>query len=147
MNKHTTLHNGKMTLYEDAIERDTATATTSLTYSENLHSYDFYTSSPLILRPYTSLQSSNNSSTKPQQKEKQNYLNETSNKKLSMDYIHRLVEQNEHRYEQQEHNTTIAREWQTLSQVVDRLLVFVFLISTMLVFFFIFRQSPHLRLK
>jgi len=139
-----------MTLYEDAIERDTATATTPLTYSDNLHSYDFYTSSPLILRPYTSFQSS----TKPQQKENQNnYLNETlnknlnNNKKLSMDYIHRLVEQNERRYEQQEHNTTIGREWQILSQVVDRLLVFVFLISTMLVFFFIFRQSPHLRLK
>jgi hypothetical protein len=149
MNKHTSLHNGKMTLYEDPIERDT---TTSLIYSDNLHAYDFYTSPPLILRSYTSLQSSNNSSTKPQQKDNQNYLTESlnknlNNKKLSMDYIHRLVEQNERRYEQQEHHTTMAREWQILSNVVDRLLVFVFLISTMLVFFFIFRQSPHLRLK
>jgi hypothetical protein len=143
-----------MTLYEDPIERDTNTATTSLTYSDNLHSYDFYTSPPLILRSYTSFRSSTNPSTKQQQqqqqsKDNQNSLIDSTNKntKFSTDYIHRLIEQNERRYEQQEHNTTMGHEWQILSQVVDRLLVFVFLISTMLVFFFIFRQAPLLRLK
>jgi hypothetical protein len=140
-----------MTLYEDPIDRETAP--TSLTYSDNNnHSFDFYTSPPLILRSYTSLQSSNNSSTKqPQQqpKDPQNNLIDSTNKnmKLSMDYIYRLIQQNERRYEQQEHNTTIGQEWQILSRVVDRLLVFVFLISTMLVFLFIFRQAPLLRLK
>lgn len=145
-----------MTLYEDTIERDTPTATTSLTYSDNLHSYDFYTSPPLILRSYTSLQTSNNNSTtktpQTQQKDNQTYLADVSNKnpanmKLSIDYIHRLIEQNERRYEQQEHFTTISHEWQILSQVVDRLLVFVFLISTILVFFLIFRQALFLRFK
>jgi len=147
-----------MTLYEDSIERDTAT--TSLTYSDN----HVYTSPPLILRSYTSLQSSNNSSIQQQhqqqqqqqkqqsQKSNHNYLTELSNKssnntRVSIDYIHRLVEQNERRYEQQEHKTTVGHEWQILSQVVDRLFVFIFLISTMLVFYFIFRQAPHLRLK
>jgi hypothetical protein len=147
-----------MTLYEDPISRDTTATTTAttLTYSDNVPSYDFYTSPPLILRSYTSLQSSNNSSTKQQQLQQHKYnekdLIDSSNKnlnsmKLSVDYIHRLVEQNERRWEQQEHNTTIGHEWQLLSQVVDRLLIFVFLISTMLVFFLIFRQAPHLRLK
>ncbi len=143
-----------MTLYEDPIERETTTttATTSLTYSDNLHSYDFYRSPPLILRSYPLLQSSNHSSTKQQsQKENPNDLTDSSNKtanmKLSMNYIHRLIEQNERRFEQQEHQTTIGQEWQILSQVVDRLLVFVFLIGTTLVFLFIFRQAPLIRLK
>ena len=141
-----------MTLYEDPVDRETPTATTSLTYSENLHPFDFYTSPPLILRSYTSLQTSNHSSTKPsthQQIQQKDNPAELSNRntKLSVEYIHRLIEQNERRCEQQEHNTIIGYEWQTLSQVVDRLLVFVFLISTIFVFFFIFRQSPHLRLK
>jgi hypothetical protein len=152
--KNTSSHNGKMTLYEDPVDRETTTATTSLTYSENLHPFDFYTSPPLILRSYTSLQSSNHSSTKQsnqpsQQKDNPNYTTDLTNKntKLSVDYIHRLIEQNERRCEQQEHNTTIAHEWQILSRVVDRLLVFVFLVGTMLVFLFIFRQAPLLRLK
>jgi hypothetical protein len=148
-----------MTLYEDPIERDTATATTSLTYSDNLHSCDFYTSPPLILRSYTSFQSSNTSSAKQQQqqqkyneKDNQNYLSDlstknTNNLKLSIDYIHRFVEQNERRCEQQEHDAIIGHEWQILSRVVDRLLVFVFLVSNMLVFIAIFHQAPHLRLK
>ena len=146
VNKNSSLHNGRMTLYEDPIERDT-TGTTSLTYSDNIHSYDFYTSPPLILRSYTSFQSA-----KQPQKDNQNHLPDLSNKttnnmKLSIDYIHRLVEQNERRYERQEHNTSIEHEWQILSRVVDRLLVFVFLFSTMLVFYLIFGQAPHLRLK
>jgi hypothetical protein len=144
-----------MTLYEDPIERDTPTATTSLTYSDNLHAYDVFTSPPLILRSYTSLQSSNNpnkSQQQQQQQDNQSYLIDSSNKnlnnrKVSIDYIHRLVEQNERRYEQQERHTTIGHEWQILSQVVDRLLVFIFLIGTMLVFLYIFRQAPLLRLK
>jgi hypothetical protein len=153
-NKNTSLHNGRMTLYDDASERDTTPAATSLTYSDNLHAYDFYTSPPLILRSYPSFQSSNNPSKQQQQQQQQSkdaqnqYIDSTNkNMKFSTDYIHRLIEQNERRYEQQEHITTIGREWQLLSQVVDRLLVFVFLISTMLVFFFIFRQAPLLRLK
>jgi hypothetical protein len=67
--------------------------------------------------------------------------------KLSFDYIYHLIEQNERRCEQQEHNTTIGQEWQILGRVIDRLFVFIFLISTMLVFVFIFYQAPHLRLK
>lgn len=86
---------------------------------------------PLVLRPYQHVQKSN----------------ENHKFKSSIDYIHRLIEQNERRYEQQEHNTTIAQEWQILGRVVDRLFVFVFLIGTMLVFIFIFYQVPQLRLK
>jgi hypothetical protein len=96
-----------------------------LTYSDSVH-----TSAPLVLRSYTS---------------KQDKFNETI--KSSMDYIHRLIEQNERRFEQQEHNTIIGQEWQILGRVVDRLLVFVFLIGSMLVFLYILRQAPHLRLK
>ncbi|CAF1325432.1 unnamed protein product [Adineta steineri] len=163
-NKNNILQNGKMTLYEDSVENDPTIATSSLTYSDNLHSCDFYTSPPLILRSYTSFQSSTNSSNKQQHhqqqqqqqkfndKDNQNYLHESSNRitnnlKSSIDYIHRLVEQNERRYEQQERLTTVGQEWQILSRVVDRLLVFVFLVSNMLVFFIIFRQAPLLRLK
>ena len=145
-----------MTLYEDPIENSTITATNSLPYSDNLHSYDFYRSPPLILRSYTSMQSSNASSNKPQQKyhekDNQNHLTDALNKntnhmKLSIDYIYRLIEQNERRYEEQEHIKTIAQEWQILGRVVDRVLVFLFLISALLVFLFIFLQAPHIRLK
>lgn len=73
--------------------------------------------------------------------------NETSRLKFSFDYIHRLIEQNERRSEQQEHNTSIAQEWQILGRVIDRLFVLIFSIGTMLVFIFIFYQAPHLRLK
>ncbi|CAF5132436.1 unnamed protein product, partial [Rotaria sp. Silwood1] len=149
-NKNTSLHNGKMTLYEDPIEPN---ITSSLTSSDNLHSFDFYTSPPLILRSCTSIQSSNrHQQQKSNDKNNQTYLTDLSNKysnsmRLSIDYIHRIVEQNEHRYEQQEHNRIITQEWQILGRVVDRLLVFIFLISTMVVFLFIFLQAPHLRLK
>ncbi|UJR27280.1 hypothetical protein I4U23_008575 [Adineta vaga] len=155
-NKATVTHNGKMTLYEDPIEREPTTATTSLTYSDNFQPFEFLSSPPLILRSYTSFQTSTNSTTKQKQKypEKEtfNNLTESTNKSTnnliqSADYIHRLVEQNERRYEQQEHNSAIEHEWQILSRVVDRLLVFVFLISNILVFYIIFRQAPHLRLK
>ncbi len=67
--------------------------------------------------------------------------------KFSFDYIHRLIEQNERRCEQQEYNTTIGQEWQILGRVIDRLFVVIFLISTMFVFGIIFYQAPHLRLK
>ncbi|CAF0996002.1 unnamed protein product [Rotaria sordida] len=156
-NKNTSLHNGKMTLYEDPIEPN---PTTSLTSSDNLHSFDSYTSPPLILRSYTSIQSSNRQQQQQQQqqqqksndKNNQDYLTDLSNKytnnmKLSIDYIHRIVEQNEHRYQRQEQNRIIAQEWQLLGRVVDRLLVVIFLISTMVVFLVIFLQAPHLRLK
>ncbi|CAF1025375.1 unnamed protein product [Rotaria sp. Silwood1] len=148
--KNTSLHNGKMTLYEDPIEPN---ITSSLTSSDNLHSFDFYTSPPLILRSCTSIQSSNrHQQQKSNDKNNQTYLTDLSNKysnsmRLSIDYIHRIVEQNEHRYEQQEQNRIITQEWQILGRVVDRLLVFIFLISTMVVFLFIFLQAPHLRLK
>ncbi|CAF4330223.1 unnamed protein product, partial [Adineta steineri] len=61
--------------------------------------------------------------------------------------LYRLIEQNERRCKQQEHNTTIAQQWQILGRVIDRLFIVVFLIGTMLVFGFIFYQAPHLRLK
>ena len=64
-----------------------------------------------------------------------------------MHYIYRLIEQNERRCEQQEHNSTIGQEWQILGRVIDRLFVFLFLIGTMFVFGIIFHQAPHLRLK
>ncbi|CAF1348277.1 unnamed protein product [Rotaria magnacalcarata] len=152
-NKNALLHNGKITLYEDPVDRNT---TSSLTFSDKLNSYDFYTSPPLILRSYPPIQTSNTLSNrqshKPHDKDNQNCLTDLTNKntnatKLSMDYIHRLVEQNESRYEQQEHNRSIGQEWQILGRVVDRLLVFIFLITTMVVFIFIFCQAPHLRLK
>ena len=149
-----------MTLYEDPIDRELGTATTSLTYSEHLHPYDFLTSPPpLILRSYPSFPSSTQSSTKqsqhhhPQQPLKSKDIPNHSininskSRKFSTDYIHRLIEQNERRCEQQEHNNTIGQEWQILSRVFDRLLALVFLITTMLVFLFIFRQAPLLRLK
>ncbi|CAF1402169.1 unnamed protein product [Adineta steineri] len=163
-NKNNILQNGKMTLYEDSVENDPTIATSSLTYSDNLHSCDFYTSPPLILRSYTSFQSSTNSSNKQQHhhqqqqqqkfndKDNQNYLHESSNRitnnlKSSIDYIHRLVEQNERRYEQQERLTTVGQEWQILSRVVDRLLVFVFLVSNILVFFYYFSSSTTFKIK
>jgi hypothetical protein len=73
--------------------------------------------------------------------------NENTRLKFSFEYIHRLIEQNERRCEQQEHNTIIGQEWQILGRVIDRLFVLIFLIGTMLVFGFIFSQAPHLRLK
>ena len=90
---------------------------------------------PLILRSYTP---------------KQLHLQKSNpNRQFSPsnDYIHRLIEQNERRYEQQELNATIGQEWQILGRVIDRLLVYIFLIGTMLVFVVIFGQAPHLRLK
>jgi hypothetical protein len=72
---------------------------------------------------------------------------ENARLKLSIDYIHQLVEQNERRSERQEHNTIIGQEWQILGRVIDRLFVLIFLIGTMFVFGFIFFQAPHLRLK
>ena len=163
INKTTSFHNGKMTLYEDPIEREIPTGTSSLAYSENIHPYEFCTSPPLILRSYTSLQSTKQSThsqqhhlhqqqqqaqaqAQQQQLQKENDLtNKTS--KLSMSYIHRLIEQSERRYERQEQTTTICYEWQILSQVVDRLLVFLFLLSTIIVFVAIFFRAPLLRLK
>ncbi|CAF1098898.1 unnamed protein product [Adineta ricciae] len=155
-NSTTSVPNGKMTLYEDRIEHDPTTATTSLTYSDNLHSCDFFAPPPLILRSYTSYQSPTNTSTKQKQKQSEkenpNHASESSSKSTSSfnssaDYVHRLVEQNERRYEKQEHHASIACEWQILSRVVDRLLVFVFFVSNILVFYIIFRQAPLLRLK
>lgn len=141
-----------MTLYEDPIDHELGTMTTSLTQPEPLHTYDFVTSPPpLILRSYPSFQSSTKplSSQQTKSKDLPNHSIYSSNKshKISTDYIHRLIEQNERRYEQQQQTTTIGQEWQILSRVVDRLLALIFLISTMLVFLFIFRQAPLLRLK
>lgn len=154
--RNTSQHNGKMTLYEDPVDRELGTMTTSLTHSDHLHSYDFVTSPPpLILRSYPSFQSSTHSSTKQSQQQptkskdlpNQSINSNKQSRQFSSNYIHRLIEQNERRYEQQEHNTTIGQEWQILSRVVDRLLALIFVITTMLVFLFIFRQAPLLRLK
>lgn len=149
-----------MTLYEDPIDRELGTATTSLNYSEQIHSYDFLTSPPpLILRSYPTFPSSAQSSSKQSQQQptqtsskskdlpNHSITMNSKSRKFSTDYIHRLIEQNERRCEQQEQNNTIGQEWQILSRVVDRLLAFIFLISTMLVFLFIFLQAPLLRLK
>jgi hypothetical protein len=115
-----------MTLGEDPVEHDKITVTSS----DNNHGL----TTPLVLRPYPLKQHLQ----KP---------NENTTFKSSIDYVHRLIEQNERRCEQQEHNTIIEQEWQMLGRVVDRLFVFVFLIGTMLIFIFIFYQAPHLRLK
>jgi hypothetical protein len=92
------------------------------------HNKTTVTSVPLVLRSNTLKQQS-------------------SDLKSSFDYIQRLIEQNERRCEQQEHNTMIGQEWQILGRVVDRLFVYIFLIGTLFVFGFIFRQAPDLRLK
>lgn len=114
-------------------ERDTATITTSLTCADHSHRCSLHTSVPLILRSYGS-----------KGKEKSN---SRTRLKSSVEYIHRLIEQNEHRCEQQEHQAIIGQEWHVLGRVVDRLLVFVFIVGTLLVFLIIFAQAPHLRLK
>ncbi|CAF1534377.1 unnamed protein product [Adineta steineri] len=96
---------------------------------------------PLVLRSY---------STKQHQQQQQQHVhksNETNDNSPSIHYMYRLIEQNERRCKQQEHNTTIAQQWQILGRVIDRLFIVVFLIGTMLVFGFIFYQAPHLRLK
>ncbi len=120
INKNNSLPNGTLTLDEDLIEHDK-------TISNNIPR----SSIPLVIRSYPSKQ----------------IQNENNRLKLSLDYIHRLIEQNERRCEQQEHNTVIEQEWQILGRVTDRLLVVIFFIGTMLAFVFIFYQAPHLRLK
>jgi len=65
----------------------------------------------------------------------------------SIDYIHRLIEHNQRRSEEQDANLLIIQEWQILGRVVDRLFVWIFLIGTMFVFYLIFSQAPRLRLK
>lgn len=151
--QNTFLQNGKMVLYEDPIKTDRNAA---FNYFDNMNSYDYHGSPPLLLRSYTSSQSSNPSSASRQQKyiekENPNFLLDSSHKtssdiNSSVDYIQHIVEPNERRYEKQENNTTFGYQWQILSQIVDRLLVVVFLVSTILVFFLIFYQAPHLRLK
>ncbi|CAF3759175.1 unnamed protein product [Adineta steineri] len=97
---------------------------------------------PLVLRSYSTKQH--------QQQQQQQHVhksNETNDNTPSVHYMYRLIEQNERRCKQQEHNTTIAQQWQILGRVIDRLFIVVFLIGTMLVFGFIFYQAPHLRLK
>ena len=59
----------------------------------------------LLLRPYPQ---------NPIQK-----TNENNRLQFSLDYIDRLIEQNERRCEKQEHNTIIGHEWQILGRVVD----------------------------
>lgn len=93
---------------------------------------------PLILRPYTS---------KQKHQLVQQKHNDFDGFKTSLNRIHRLIEKNELRYNQKHYNTVIGQEWQILGRVVDRLLVYIFLICTMLVFLFIFLQAPRLRLK
>ena len=145
-----------MTIHEDPIESETTAAKTSLEYLDNLHSCACHTSPPLILRSYISAQSPNTLLIRQQQKyndeDDNKYLidsvnKHTNNMKLSIDYILHYIEQNEQRYEEQEHNRNIEQEWQILGRVVDRLLVYIFIISSMLVFLLIFFQAPHLRLK
>jgi len=124
---YTNLINKKNSLQNGAITSDEESLIHNKTTSNNIPRLSI----PLILRPYPSKQ----------------IQNENNRLKLSFDYIYHLIEQNERRCEQQEHNTTIGQEWQILGRVIDRLFVFIFLISTMLVFVFIFYQAPHLRLK
>ncbi len=125
-NKTKSLENGTTTLIEDSVVHDKITVTSS----DNNHGV----TTPLVLRPYPAKQHLQKS-------------NDNTTFKSSLDYVHRLIEQNERRCEQQERNTKIEQEWQMLGRVVDRLFVFIFLIGTMLIFIFIFYQAPHLRLK
>ena len=129
----TSSHHRVLQLNSHSTERDTTTITTSLTCADHIHRCSLHTSVPLVLRSYSS-----------KSKEKSN---SRARLKSSADYIHRLIEQNEQRCEQQEHQATIGQEWQILSRVVDRLLVYVFVVGTLLVFAIIFSQAPHLRLK
>lgn len=72
---------------------------------------------------------------------------EVNRVQCSIDYIHRLIERNQRRSEEQDANLLIIQEWQILGRVIDRLFVWIFLIGTMFVFYLIFSQAPHLRLK
>lgn len=72
---------------------------------------------------------------------------EISRVKCSIDYIHRLIEQNQRRSDEQDANLLIIQEWQIVGRVIDRLFVWVFLLGTMFVFYLIFSQAPRLRLK
>ncbi|UJR21933.1 hypothetical protein I4U23_025002 [Adineta vaga] len=122
-NESKSSENGLLTFNEDSSDHE------KITIISSDHKHE--PSIPLVLRSYTAKQKSN----------------ENNNFKASVHYIYQLIEQNERRYEQQEHNTTIGQEWQILGRVVDRLFVFLFLIGTMLVFGIIFQQAPDLRLK
>lgn len=115
--------NGLLTVDEDSSEHEKLTVISS----DQNHKQ----SSPLVLRSYTP---------KPKSSENNHF-------KASIPYIYHLMEQNERRCEQQEHNATIGQEWQILGRVIDRLFVVLFLIGTLLVFGFIFQQAPDLRLK
>ncbi|CAF5039726.1 unnamed protein product, partial [Rotaria sp. Silwood1] len=128
--KTNSLHNGPITFDDESFEHDKITVTSS----DNIHK----SSVSLILRPYTSKQQIQKSTTT---------TTNNNNVKSSIHYIHRLIEKNEHRCEEQEHKIRIVQEWQILGQVVDRLLVYIFLICTILVFGFILLQAPRLRLK
>ncbi|CAF4805009.1 unnamed protein product, partial [Rotaria sp. Silwood1] len=128
--KTNSLHNGPITFDDESFEHDKITVTSS----DNIHK----SSVSLILRPYTSKQQIQKSTTT---------TNNNNNVKSSIHYIHRLIEKNEHRCEEQERKIRIVQEWQILGQVVDRLLVYIFLICTILVFGFILLQAPRLRLK
>ena len=117
--------NGALTVHRNSVRLDTKILIASLSPSDNLHS-----SVPLVLRAYSSEKSREHSRT-----------HDSSN------HLNRLIAESERRHKQQEHQATIAQEWQILGRVVDRLFVYVFLIGSMLVFAFILFQAPHLRLK
>lgn len=118
--------NGNIKSDEESLENEKV----AVRSSDNRH----IASVPLILRSYSTKIRSRNS-------------NDNINTKTSVSSLCRLIEKSERRCEQQEYNLTIEQEWQILGRVVDRLLVYLFLITTMFVFIFIFYQAPQLRLK
>lgn len=147
-----------MILYEDHLdaERTTSFGPNFSPLNDRFDNGDRSRNSPLILRSYAPFQNPINRIHHRQIKRDNSSNRVESNTirthqkqqlKLSIDYVHRLVDQNERRYEQQEHLNKISQEWQILSRVVDRLLVCIFLFSSMFVFGVIFFQAPHLRLK
>ncbi|CAF3237092.1 unnamed protein product [Rotaria socialis] len=128
-NKISSLNDGTLILGEDLLEYEKIT----LTSSDNNHK----SSTPLVLRPYTS----------KQQQQNLQKSTDTNNFKSSLYHIHRLIEKSERRYEQKEHKKSIGQEWQILGRVIDRLLVYIFFLGTILAFLCIVLQAPRLRLK
>ena len=91
------------------------------------------TLAPLILRSYSS------------KKKKKSLLHDQW--QTSMDYLYRLIAQHQTRSREQFEQNLLAEEWQLLGRFVDRLLVYLFLVGTIVIFGLIFGQVPHLRLK
>lgn len=137
--------NGKMVLYDDRAEEKL----------NETNRNDILFSTPLILRsssPTTNSNSINNQISTKRINERENSTNcikisQQQQIQFSIDYLHKLIEQNERRHQEQEVQNLVVQEWQILSRVVDRLFVFIFSIASIFVFCLIFARAPHIRWK